>query len=131
MGDHTKPKTRGLLLKGILEVKMLIIRAVTQIRFHGEASLTDRQFKDFEALMMYVYEDCCAGGVEAQYKSEDESMKSLRQLVCGGSTRSIVAKNEPATEIKEDCHTLDVSVKSTRPLSTKVVIKPEGEQLTN
>merc|ERR1712060_203822 len=114
--DHTKPKTRGLLLKGILEVKMLIIRAVTQIRFHGEALLSDRQFKDFEALMMYVYEDCCAGGVEEQYKSEDESMKSLRQLVCGGSTSSIVAKNEPAAESKEDCHTVDASVKSTRAL---------------
>merc|ERR1719282_469661 len=128
--DHTKPKTRGLLLKGLLEVKMLIIRAVTQIRFHGETLLSDRQFKDFEALMMYVYEDCCAGGVEAQYMSQDESMESLRQLVCGGNTRSVAAKNEMAAESKDTCLSHNGHVKPTGILSTTASVKPATEQPT-
>lgn len=114
--DHAKPKTRGMLVKALLEVKMLVIRAVTQIRFRGD-SLSDKQFKDFEALMMYVYEDCCSGGVEAQYQSQDDSMSSLRRLVCGG-TSTAAPQSEPAaggnsaatpqsgadTESKKDSH---------------------------
>lgn len=93
--DHERPKTRGMLLKAFLEVKMLIIRAVTQIRFAGESLVSEQQFAAFEELMMYIYQDCCAGGVDEQSVSAEESMSSLRLLICGDYGQRVTAKGLP------------------------------------
>lgn len=82
--EPTKPKTRGLLLKAFLEVKLLLIKAVTQIRFNGPDLLDENQYSSFEDFMVHMYEDCCAGGVDAQYLGLEETRDSLRFLVCGG-----------------------------------------------
>jgi len=105
--DHERPKTRGMLLKALLEVKVLIIRAITQIRFAGESLLSQQQFGDFEAFMSYVYTDCCKGGVDAQYDNLEASMASLRLLLCGGvvqrktggSNQGTAAPGEPTEKL--------------------------------
>merc|ERR1719414_23227 len=47
--------------------------------------------------MMYVYQDCCAGGVDEQSSSEEASLAALRLLVCGdyGDNAAAAAKAEP------------------------------------
>jgi len=92
--EPMRPKTRGMLLKAFLEVKMVIIRAITQIRLSGETLLSEQQFGAFEELMLYVYQDCCAGGVDEQFQGLEESMDSLRVLVCG-AMQSVPAKDAP------------------------------------
>lgn len=86
--EPAKPRTRGLLSKALLEVKMLLIRAITQIRYWSD-SLSQEQLNDFETLMVYIYEDPCKGGVDAQSLSSEESALALRHLVCGGSAASL------------------------------------------
>merc|ERR1740129_2052366 len=56
-----------------------------QIRFTGEALLPEGAFRAFEEFMMFVYEDCCAGGVDAQHDTAEQSSRSLRELICGPS----------------------------------------------
>merc|ERR1712217_204934 len=53
--------------------------------------------------------------------SQDESMKSLRQLVCGG-TDSAKPKSDPAPESKDTCHSHNGHVK----LAVKQAVKPAG-----
>jgi hypothetical protein len=83
LAEKTRQKTRGILLKAFLEVKILIIRAITQIRCSGDGVLSDDQFGAFEKLMAFLYKDCCKGGVDSQYDNLDESYRHLEGLICG------------------------------------------------
>lgn len=94
LADPVKPRTRGLLQKAFLEVKMLLLRAMWQIQTYGDSLLTPTQMSDYEAFMLHAYESCCKGGTEAQTWDPDRSAAALRQLICGGeATRTPVASD--------------------------------------
>jgi len=110
--EPDRPKTRGMLLKAFLEMKMLIIRSARQIQECGERLLTDRQLEDFDAFMIHVYKDCCKGGVDKQLKPRAESTESLRLTVCGSDGSSHNGSTDGCAEPEDEEQWIEVEVQS-------------------
>merc|ERR1712228_620024 len=67
----------------------------------GEGLLSDDHFSAFEKIMGYVYEDCCKGGVDAQYDGLDQSYHRLEGLVCGvAESENGTAATQPLTGLE-------------------------------
>lgn len=80
--DGAKPRTRGILLKALLELKMLIVIVVEHLQ-KDESPFTDRQLADWTNFQIKIHEDCLLGGVEAQYRPLGPSWDELKALVVG------------------------------------------------
>lgn len=112
VGGCSRPRTRGILLKALLEVKMLIVIAVEHLEAN-ECILNPRQCQNFTNLVIELHEDCLSGGVGAQYKQVTPSWDSLRALVCGPSLPLSLAPKEAddrvhlttaaANKVLDDC----------------------------
>lgn len=98
--DPTRARSRGILLKALFEVKVLLIQ---RVHFLESQTLEPRLREMFDALKVIVQSDCCPGGVGSQYDQQEESLKRLSTLVCG-STNSI-AKDDAWNTLVE-CMTL-------------------------
>jgi len=80
--ECAKPRTRGILLKAVLEIKMLILVVVEHLQGE-EGVFNSRQLQEWTNFQIEIHEDCLKGGVEAQYKTNEPSWESLKALVCG------------------------------------------------
>lgn len=80
-----RPRTRGILLKALLELKMLIIDRA----FHERKaldSLSGSHAAPFRAVMAELEKDCLPGGVQAQYLDAEASAATLQRLVLGSTS---------------------------------------------
>eukprot|EP00929_Paragymnodinium_shiwhaense_P071595 TRINITY_DN36380_c0_g1_i1.p1 TRINITY_DN36380_c0_g1~~TRINITY_DN36380_c0_g1_i1.p1 ORF type:complete len:1069 (+),score=201.58 TRINITY_DN36380_c0_g1_i1:185-3391(+) len=79
--EHTRPKSRGMLLKAFFEVKVLVIQTACKLFRLPRLAAEDQEA--LEIFQAYMDEDCCPGGPDAQCDLPEDSMKRLRMLICG------------------------------------------------
>eukprot|EP00927_Polykrikos_kofoidii_P032458 TRINITY_DN27645_c0_g1_i1.p1 TRINITY_DN27645_c0_g1~~TRINITY_DN27645_c0_g1_i1.p1 ORF type:complete len:1058 (-),score=163.68 TRINITY_DN27645_c0_g1_i1:45-3218(-) len=95
--DHESPKKRGMLVKAVLEVKMLLVQMVLSI---GKQNLSKKHRESHDAFLGVLQEDCCAGGLESQYEEQKEAMQRLSTVVCGSFNP---AEQDAAWKSLSDC----------------------------
>lgn len=78
--DHTKPITRGKLIKAFFEVKMLLVRTVLLFR-KDESSGRHKPILE-EVTKALAYEGG-QGGIQEHFLPKEETAKRLITLVCG------------------------------------------------
>merc|ERR1712232_1132551 len=73
-------KSRGIILKAFFEVKMLLVQAAAALQ---KAQLPDEKKGRADIFIADLHEDCCKGGFDAQFDSEEASANHISSLLCG------------------------------------------------